>query len=153
MRLFCADASTIKQQVLICLDRIFSRLTNLTIPLELIDDLFHYTSATGSIDALNCIHELLLKQHVPRTFDPILHSTLRHMIQLLHFLNENPTMLSNKDKVTEILRTIFSLHFKRCESIDQFPLFELLSGLYKFTLQQVDIHLDRSFLRTTILPL
>jgi hypothetical protein len=122
----------IKQQTLICLDRLINRLSILPLSIELIDDLFHYASSTWSVDALNCIHELILKQHVPRQYDSILHSSLHHVVQLLSIVNQNLT-----NKITEILRTLFNLHLKRCEYIENFPMFELLSGLYKFTLQQV----------------
>ena len=113
-----------------------NRLSILPLPLELIDDLFHYASATWSLDVLNCIHELILKQHIPRQYDPILHSSLRHVIQLLSLINENSTIII-RNKMTEILRSVFNLHLKRCESIEHFPMFELLTSLYTFTLQQV----------------
>jgi hypothetical protein len=134
---FNLDPLLVKQQALICLDRSINHLSNLSLSLELVNDLFQYTSSTWSIDALNCIHELILKQHIPRAFDPIVHSTLRHMIQLILILNENSTNISNRMKIIEILRTIFNLHLKRCESIDNFPWFEFLTGLVKFTFQQV----------------
>jgi hypothetical protein len=118
------------------LDRLINRLSILPFPIELIDDLFHYTSSTWSIDALNCIHELILKQHIPRQYDPILHASLRHVIQLVLMIDQNSTIIVI-NKITEILRSLFNLHLKRCESIEHFPLFELLTGLYKFTLQQV----------------
>jgi hypothetical protein len=127
----------VKQQVLIGLDRLINRLTNLPLPLDLIDDLFHYASATWSVEAFNCIHELILKQHVPRVFDPILHSALRRMTQLILMINENSSSIPSRNKITEILRSIFTLHLKRCESMENFPLFELLTGLYKYTIQQV----------------
>ena len=129
--------SLVKQQVLIGLDRLINRLTNLPLPSELIDDLFHYASATWSVEAFNCVHELILKQHVPRVFDPILHSTLRRMTQLIMMINENSSNIPSRNKITEILRSMFSLHLKRCESLENFPLFELLTGLYQYTLQQV----------------
>ncbi|CAF3832724.1 unnamed protein product [Adineta steineri] len=130
------DPLLIKQQTLICLDRFINRLSTLPLPSELIDDLFQYTSSTWSIDALNCIHELILKQHIPRQYETILYSSLRHVIQLLLILNQN---LTNTiiNKITEILHSLFSLHLKRCESIENYPMFELLSGVYKFTFQQV----------------
>jgi len=134
---FNLDPLLIKQQVLICLDRLINRLSILPFPLELIDDLFHYASSTWSIDALNCIHELILKQHIPRQYDPILHSSLRHVIQLVLIVNQNLTIIII-NKITEILHSLFNLHLKRCESIEQFPMFELLTSLYKFTLQQVN---------------
>ncbi|CAF4419556.1 unnamed protein product, partial [Adineta steineri] len=85
------DPLLIKQQTLICLDRFINRLSILPLPSELIDDLFQYTSSTWSIDALNCIHELILKQHIPRQYETILYSSLRHVIQLLLILNQNLT--------------------------------------------------------------
>ncbi|CAF3969085.1 unnamed protein product [Adineta steineri] len=130
------DPLLIKQQTLICLDRFINRLSILPLPSELIDDLFQYTSSTWSIDALNCIHELILKQHIPRQYETILYSSLRHVIQLLLILNQNLTNIII-NKITEILHSLFSLHLKRCESIENYPMFELLSGVYKFTFQQV----------------
>jgi len=118
------------------LDRLINRLSILPLPLELIDDLFHYASSTWSIDALNCIHELILKQHLPRQYDLILHSSLRHVIQLILILNQNLSIIII-NKIIEILRSLFNLHLKRCESIEHFPIFELLTSLYKFTFQQV----------------
>ena len=118
------------------MDRLINRLSILPLPLELIDDLFHYASSTWSIDALNCIHELILKQHLPRQYDSILHSSLRHVIQLVLIINQNLSIIII-NKITEILRSLFNLHLKRCESIEHFPMFELLTSLYKFTLQQV----------------
>lgn len=130
------DPLLIKQQSLQCLDRLVNRLTILPLPTELVDDLFRYISSTWSIEALNCVHELILKQHIPRQYDPILHSALRHTVQLLSIVNQSfPAAAPNK--ITEILRSLFSLHLKRCESIEHFPMFELLSNLYKFTFQQV----------------
>ncbi|CAF1378603.1 unnamed protein product [Rotaria sordida] len=129
------DPLLIKQQVLICFDRLINRLSILPLPLQLIDDLFHYASSTWSIDALNCIHELILKQHLPRQYDSILHSSLRHIIQLISIVNQNLTIIII-NKITEILHSLFSLHLKRCESIEGFPMFELLTSFYKFTLQQ-----------------
>lgn len=85
---------------------------------------------------MNCIHELILKQHIPRQYDTILHSILHHVIQLILILNQNLS-LTVTNKITEILRSLFNLHLKRCESIENFPIIELLSGLYKFTFQQV----------------
>ncbi len=125
-----------KQQTLICLDRLINRLSILPLSLELIDDLFHYASSTWSIDALNCIHEIILKQHISRQYDSILHSSLRHVIQLVSIINQNLTIIII-NKIIEILRSLFNLHLKRCESIENFPIFELLTNLYKFTLQQV----------------
>jgi len=125
-----------KQQTLICLDRLINRLSILPLSLELIDDLFHYASSTWSIDALNCIHEIILKQHISRQYDSILHSSLRHVIQLISIINQNLTIIII-NKIIEILRSLFNLHLKRCESIENFPIFELLTNLYKFTLQQV----------------
>jgi hypothetical protein len=133
---FNLDPLLIKQQTLICLDRLINRLPILPVSIEFIDDLFHYASSTWSVYALNCIHELILKQHIPRQYDSILHSSLRHVTQLLLIVNQNLTTIII-NKITEILRSLFSLHLKRCESIEHFPLFELLTGLYKFTLQQV----------------
>lgn len=130
----------VKQQVLICLDRLINRLSSLPLPMQLIDDLFHYVSVTWSVDALNCIHELMLKQHLPRQYDSILHSSLRHVIQLLLIVNENLTLVAT-NKITEILHSLFNLHLKRCESIENFPMFELLTGFYKFTLHQVNSYL------------
>ncbi|CAF5212057.1 unnamed protein product [Rotaria magnacalcarata] len=130
------DALLIKQQVLRCLDRLINRLSILPLPSQLIDDLFQYASSTWSIDALNCIHELILKQHLPRQYDAILHASLRHVIQLILIVEQNlsATIIN---KLTEILHSLFNLHLKRCESIESFPMFELLTGFYKFTLQQV----------------
>ncbi|CAF1953376.1 unnamed protein product [Rotaria magnacalcarata] len=129
------DALLIKQQVLRCLDRLINRLSILPLPSQLIDDLFQYASSTWSIDALNCIHELILKQHLPRQYDAILHASLRHVIQLILIVEQNlsATIIN---KLTEILHSLFNLHLKRCESIESFPMFELLTGFYKFTLQQ-----------------
>ena len=122
---------------MICFDRLINRLPILPYPIELIDDLFRYTSSTWSINAFNCIHELILKQHIPRQYDPILHSSLRHVTQLILIPNENlSTVVINK--ILEILRSVFTLHLKRCESIENFPLMELLTGIYKFTFQQVE---------------
>lgn len=121
----------------LCLDRLINRLSNLSLTIELIDDLFHYASSNWSSESFNCIHELILKQHLPRQLDAVLHSTLRRSVQLLALINEHPSMIPNREKITEILRSIFSLHWKRCESMEQFPLMELLTGLYKFTLDQV----------------
>jgi hypothetical protein len=126
----------IKQQSLVCLDRLINRLSILPLPIELIDDLFHYASSTWSIDGLNCIYELILKQHIPRQYDSILHASLHHVIQLVLIIDQNSTIIVI-NKVTEILRSLFNLHLKRCESIENFPMLELLTGLYKFTLQQV----------------
>jgi hypothetical protein len=134
------DSLLLKQQLLICLDRLINRLSILPLSLELIDDLFHYASSTWSIDALNCIHELILKQHLPRQYDSILHSALRHVIQLILIMNSNLSIIII-NKITEILRAVFNLHLKRCESIEHFPFLELLTGLYKFTLQQVNTNL------------
>jgi len=122
--------------ILICFDRLINRLSILPYPIELINDLFQYTSSTWSINSLNCIHELILKQHLPRQYDPILHSSLRHFIELILMFNDK---LSNEIqmKLIEILRTIFNLHLNRCESIEQFPFMELISAVYKFTFQQV----------------
>jgi hypothetical protein len=131
------------------LDRLINRLSILPLPLDLIDDLFHYTSSTWSIDALNCIHELILKQHISRQYDPILHSSLRHVIQLILILNQNLTIIV-RNKITEILRSLFTLHLKRCESIEHFPMFELLTGLYKFTFEQVKRNLKFFFSKKII---
>lgn len=130
------DPLLVKQQALKCLDRLINRLSILPLPLPLIDDLFHYVSSTWSIDALNCIHELILKQHLPRQYDAILHSSLRHVVQLILIINQHlsTTLIS---KITEILHSLFSLHLKRCETIENFPMSELFTGFYKFTLQQV----------------
>ncbi|CAF3451307.1 unnamed protein product [Rotaria socialis] len=129
------DALLIKQQVLKCLDRLINRLSILPLPSQLINDLFQYALSTWSIDALNCIHELILKQHLPRQYDAILHASLRHVIQLILIVEQNlsATIIN---KLTEILHSLFNLHLKRCESIENFPMFELLTGFYKFTLQQ-----------------
>ena len=142
----------IKQQTLKCLDRLINRLSNLPLPLQLIDDLFHYASSTWSIDALNCIHELVLKQHLPRQYDSILHSSFQHIIQLLLIVNQTLTTIII-NKIIEILRSLFNLHLKRCESIEHFPLFELLTGFYKFTLQQVKVTKRRRRIRSQIGPL
>ncbi len=131
------DPVIIKQQVLICFDRLINRLSILPLPSDLIDDLFHYASSSWSIDALNCIHELILKQHIPRQYETILHSSLRHVIQLILLINPTLSILII-NKIIEILRSVFNLHLKRCESIEQYPMFELLTGLYKFTFQQVN---------------
>lgn len=133
--LFKKNDRQIQDSVLICFDRLINRLSILPYPIELVNDLFHYTSSTWSINSLNCIHELILKQHLPRQYDSILHSSLRHSIELILMCNEN---LSNdiQMKLIEILRTIFNLHLKRCETIEQFPLMELISALYKSTFQQ-----------------
>lgn len=119
------------------MDRLINRLSILPLPLDLIDGLFHFVSGNCSIEALNCIHELLLKQHLHRNFDPILHSTLRHSVRLLSLIVEHSSNIPNQDKIIEILRLIFNLHWKRCETIEQFPLTELLTGFYKFTNRQV----------------
>ncbi|UJR28072.1 hypothetical protein I4U23_009328 [Adineta vaga] len=129
------DPLVIKQHTLKCLDRLINRLSILPLSIELINDLFQYISSTWSIDALNCIHEIILKQHISRQYDPILHSSLRHVVQLLMMINQNLT-IEIQNKITEILRSLFNLHLKRCETIEHFPMFELLSGLYKFTFQQ-----------------
>ncbi|CAF1422636.1 unnamed protein product [Adineta ricciae] len=129
------DSSLIKQQTLVCFDRLINRLSILPFPIEFIDELFRFVSSTWSIDALNCIHEIILKQHIPRQYDSILHSTLHHVVQLLAIANENFT-IDLQVKLIEILRTLFNLHLKRCETIEHFPMFELLNGLYKFTFHQ-----------------
>lgn len=89
------------------------------------------------MDALNCIHELILKQHVPRAYEAILYATLHHMVHLLLLANQNAIVPALTNKLTEILRSMFNMHLKRCESTEQFPMLDLLTGVYHFTLQQV----------------
>ncbi len=134
------DPLLIKQQVLICFDRLINRLSILPLPSDLIDELFNYASSSWSIDALNCIHELILKQHIPKQYEIILHSSLRYVIQLILLINPSLSVII-VNKIIEILRSVFNLHLKRCESIEQYPMLELLTGLYKFTFQQVKLFL------------
>lgn len=133
------DPQIIKQQTLICFDRLINRLSILPLPSDLIDDLFHYTSSTHSIDAWNCIHELILKQHIPKQYEPILYASLRHVIQLIIIPNQHRSMEINHKKI-EILRSIFTSHLKRYESMEHQPILELLTALYKFTFEQVEFH-------------
>ena len=127
----------VKQQTLICLDRLINRLSNLPLPSDLIDDLFHCASSSWSIDAWNCIHELILKQHIPKQYESILYASLRHVIQLIIISNQHLST-EIKQKKIEILRSIFTLHLKRYESMEHQPILELLTGLYKFTFEQVE---------------
>jgi len=41
------------------------------------------------------------------------------------------------NKIIEIVRLIFNLHLERYESIEQVKMVESLTGLYKFTFQQI----------------
>ncbi|CAF4625603.1 unnamed protein product, partial [Rotaria sp. Silwood2] len=140
------DPLLIKKQILICLDRLINRLSILPLSLQFIDDLFQYASSTWSIDALNCIHELILKQHLPRQYDSILHSSLRHVIQLVLIVNQNLTIIII-NKITEILHSLFNLHLKRCESIEDFPIYsQILRSLSQELVQR--IHNGQTIIKT-----
>lgn len=91
-----------------------------------------------SIDAWNCIHELILKQHIPKQYESILYASLRHVIQLINISNQHLSSDIRQKKI-EILRSIFTLHLKRYESMEHQPILELLTSLYKFTFEQVEI--------------
>ncbi|XP_064607184.1 exportin-6-like [Liolophura sinensis] len=97
--------------------------------------------------AMNCVNELLAKNCVPQEFEDFLLQMFQQTFCLLQRLTKesNTNASGNRlaeldetyiEKFTEFLRLFVSVHLKRCESNDHFPVLELLALMFKYTLKQ-----------------
>uniref|UniRef100_A0A8C3ZGW0 Importin N-terminal domain-containing protein n=1 Tax=Denticeps clupeoides TaxID=299321 RepID=A0A8C3ZGW0_9TELE len=102
--------------------------------------------------AMCCINELMCKNCVPLDFEEFLLRMFQQTFYLLQRLthtnthtNTNVHSVRNRlqeldesyvEKFTDFLRLFVSVHLRRIESNDQFPLVEFLALLFKYTFNQ-----------------
>ncbi|KAL0993693.1 hypothetical protein UPYG_G00111800 [Umbra pygmaea] len=114
----------------------------------------HQNGVSGQMDrsrlgvlAMTCVNELVSKNCVPLEFEDYLLRMFQQTFFLLQRLTrENNTHTvksrlqeldeSYVEKFTDFLRLFVSVHLRRIESNDQFPVVEFLALLFKYTFNQ-----------------
>uniref|UniRef100_A0A3P8XV62 Importin N-terminal domain-containing protein n=1 Tax=Esox lucius TaxID=8010 RepID=A0A3P8XV62_ESOLU len=155
------DSEHLCSLALECLAHLFSWIplsTNIT-P-SLLASIFHFARfgcdlrVNGQLDrsrlgvlAMTCVNELVSKNCVPLEFEEY----LLRMFQQTFFLLQRLTRENNAhtvkgrlqdldesyvEKFTDFLRLFVSVHLRRIESNDQFPVVEFLALLFKYTFNQ-----------------
>ncbi|XP_013401009.1 exportin-6-like [Lingula anatina] len=108
-----------------------------------------YTTDSESLGvlAMCCINELLSKNCVPQEFEDFLLQMFQQTFYLLQRLTKESTTTSSGNKLeeldesyiekfTEFLRLFVSIHLRRFEDTNSFPVLEFLALLFKYTFKQ-----------------
>ncbi|XP_013378925.1 exportin-6-like, partial [Lingula anatina] len=108
-----------------------------------------YTTDSESLGvlAMCCINELLSKNCVPQEFEDFLLQMFQQTFYLLQRLTKESTTTSSGNKLeeldesyiekfTEFLRLFVSIHLRRFEDNNSFPVLEFLALLFKYTFKQ-----------------
>ncbi|KAK1799222.1 hypothetical protein P4O66_007479, partial [Electrophorus voltai] len=108
----------------------------------------HADRARLGVMAMSCINELMCKNCVPLDFEEFLLRMFQQTFYLLQRLTNshiNTHTVKNRlqeldesyvEKFTDFLRLFVSVHLRRIESNDRFPLVEFLALLFKYTFNQ-----------------
>ncbi|KAI4881308.1 hypothetical protein NFI96_029925 [Prochilodus magdalenae] len=110
----------------------------------------HADRARLGVMAMSCINELMCKNCVPLDFEEFLLRMFQQTFYLLQRLTNshshtNTHSVKNRlqeldesyvEKFTDFLRLFVSVHLRRIESNNQFPLVEFLALLFKYTFNQ-----------------
>jgi len=130
-----------------------------TVSSRLINVLFQYASleiksqgndevsTALSVLSMGAINEIIYKNYVPQDFNDYLVIMFRnsfHLLQSLVMDQANAAKLVELDeiyieKITEFLRLFVSIHLRRCEQNQQFPLLEFLALMFKYSFQQTNL--------------
>ena len=158
---FDAAAHQICSLALSCLAHLFSWIPlSTTITPQLLSTIFHLAAFgceanpsggdTLGVLSMCCINELLSKNCVPTEFEDFLLQMFQQTFYLLQRLTKDSTTTSSGnrlaelnenyvEKFTEFLRLFVSIHLRRFESNQQFPVVDFLALLFKYTFKQPSI--------------
>jgi len=103
-----------------------------------------------SVLAITAVNEIMAKNYVPHDFQGYLYSVYRGILILLQGLtvesecNGGTSLILSVDesyleRMTDFLKLFVSAHLKRCEDTDKFPLLDLLSCMFTYTMMQPNI--------------
>ncbi|XP_014672669.1 PREDICTED: exportin-6-like isoform X2 [Priapulus caudatus] len=155
-----ADSQSVCMLVLECLSHLFSWIPlSAMITSNLLAAIFHFasfgcepnlSSCKGTelgVLAMTCINEIMAKNCVPADFEEFLLQMFQQTFQLLQRLTrENTSNVSGSmltelnenyiEKFTDFLHLFVSIHLRRFESNNRFPVLEFLALLFKYTFKQ-----------------